>query len=64
MYEELKKRGIKLDKDGSVKKFNPNYFPQYIRENYLIIFAKDKTYYVYKDGVWEIQEESKLLKDF
>lgn len=63
IYGELKKRGIELDKDGNVKRFNPNYFPKYIKESWLIIFAKDKTYYIYNDGVWEMQEESKLLRN-
>lgn len=63
IYKELRKRGITLDRDGSVKKVNPNYFSMYIKENHLIIFAKDKTFYQYGDGVWEVQEESKFLKD-
>ena len=63
IYEELRKRGITLDKDGNVKRFNPNYFPSYIKENYLIIYANDKTYYVYDNGVWEMQEIAKLLRD-
>lgn len=26
-------------------------FPKHIKDNYLIIFAKDKAFYVYNDGV-------------
>lgn len=64
IYEELLKRGITLDKDGNVKRFNPNYFPKYIKSNFPIIFAKDKTYYAYDNGVWEMQDDGKLLRDF
>ncbi len=63
MFEELKKRGITLDKDRNVKRFNPNYFPKYIRDSYPIIWAKDKSYYVYDNGVWEIQDDGKFLKE-
>lgn len=64
MFEELRKRGIKLDGKGAVKSFNPNYFPTYIKDNYLIIFTKDKFYYSYKDnGVWEKQVDGKFLKE-
>lgn len=63
IYDELIKRGITLDKHGDVKTFNPNYFPKYIKENYQMIFAKDKSYYAYNNGLWEIQEEEKLLKE-
>lgn len=62
IYEELIKRGITLDKSGDVEKFNPNNFPQYIKGNYPIIFTKDKFYYIYNNGVWEKQDEGKLLK--
>ncbi|MCB2354722.1 hypothetical protein [Clostridium estertheticum] len=61
--EELLKRGITLDKDGNVKRFNPNYFPKLIKINFPIIYAKDKTYYVYEGGVYEMQDDGKLLRD-
>ena len=52
-FEELKKRGVKLNKDGDVVHWNPNYFPKYIKENESIIFAQDKSYYSYENGMWK-----------
>lgn len=62
-YEELKKRGIETDVYGNVKRFNPNFFPKYIKQKYRIIFAKDKLYYKYEDGVWKVQEKDKFMRD-
>lgn len=60
--KQLFERGVELDKNGNVKKFNPNYFPKYIKSNYNIIFCKDNFYYNYENGVWQKQNEGKFLK--
>ncbi|WP_238904420.1 DNA primase family protein [Clostridium sp. YIM B02506] len=62
-FKELGKRGVRINKHGDVYYWNPNYFPRHIKDNYLIIFAKDKAFYVYDEGVWEIQDDNKLLKE-
>ncbi|NMM65221.1 hypothetical protein HBE96_21800 [Clostridium sp. P21] len=62
-FEELKKRGVQLNKHQDVCNWNPNYFPKYIKNNYQIISAKDKSYYVYNNGIWEIQDDGRLLKE-
>ncbi|MHC1723203.1 MAG: phage/plasmid primase, P4 family [Aminipila sp.] len=61
IYQELKKRGVEFKKNGDLK-WNPNYFPKYIKENHRIIYASDKSYYKYEDGIWKVQDEGKLLK--
>jgi putative DNA primase/helicase len=62
IYEELKKRGVETDTKGYVKRFNPNFFPQYIKNRLQIIYSKYGAYYIYGNGFWKIQDDDKILK--
>lgn len=63
--EELKKRGFTLDEAGKVKDFNANYFAEYIRSHYRLIYGRDGFFYEYqsKEGIWQKQDEGSLLRD-
>jgi len=62
--EELLERGITVDGNGKITNFNPNYFPQYVKNHYKIIYAKDGYYYEYKNNVWIRLDENALLRKF
>ena len=46
---ELYVRGFVFNTDGHIIKHNPNYFAKHVKDNYDLIFAKDKTWYQYQN---------------
>lgn len=60
--QELEKRGVIIDEKGEVKGFNSNYFAEYIKSIYKIIYGKDKYFYIYENsGIWKRQDENSFL---
>lgn len=63
---ELMARGVIVDDNGKILGFNANYFAEYIRTNYPIIYGMDNCFYMYKNGAWiKVNDDSifKMLRD-
>ncbi|NRT79271.1 DNA primase family protein [Clostridium beijerinckii] len=61
--EELMKRGFTVDEKDKVKHFNANYFAEYIRSQFRLIFGKDGFFYTYqgKLGIWQKLDEGSFV---
>lgn len=57
---ELHARGFWFDEDGKVKGLNPNFYAEYIQDNYEFIFAEDAKWHQFQDGVWVVIELSEF----
>lgn len=63
IVEEMIERGFYIDnKTANVKGFNANFFVRFILEHCFLIFAKDKFFYTYKNGVWVKLDEVQLKR--
>ena len=59
---ELMARGIIIDDKGKVLGFNANYFADYIKASFQIIYGVDNFFYMYENGVWAKVNDNTIFK--